>query len=206
MSEHAGPGRDTERVGAGDVDASAVDADAVAGKDVDAEDVDAEDVDAVTGAVLTASRLLVAVSARSLAAVQDRVTLPQFRLLVVLSQREHAKLTELAGLLGVNPSTAMRMMSRLTAAGLTDQQVNPGNRRERLLRLTDAGRRIVEEVTARRRAEIAAVVERMPAAQRGALVGALTAFSEAGGEMPAPGDGRDLYPLGWDDPATQQAD
>ncbi|CAM5308255.1 hypothetical protein SBADM41S_12362 [Streptomyces badius] len=44
-----------------------------------------DDVDAVTEAVLTASRLLVAVSARSLAEVEERVTLPQFRMLVVLS-------------------------------------------------------------------------------------------------------------------------
>ncbi|GAA4967825.1 hypothetical protein GCM10023238_39660 [Streptomyces heliomycini] len=46
-----------------------------------------DDVEAVTRAVLTASRLLVAVSARSLTAVEDRVTLPQFGWLVVLSTR-----------------------------------------------------------------------------------------------------------------------
>lgn len=46
-----------------------------------------EEVDAVTGAVLTASRLLVAVSARSLSAAGERVTLPQFRMLLVLSTR-----------------------------------------------------------------------------------------------------------------------
>ncbi|MGW8379886.1 MarR family transcriptional regulator [Streptomyces sp. ODS28] len=167
---------------------------------------DADDVDAVTNAVLTASRLLVAVAARSLASVQDRVTLPQFRLLVVLSQREHATLTELAEQLEVNPSTAMRMMSRLTAAGFTDQQVNPDNRRERLLRLTGAGHRIVGEVMAHRRAEIAAVVERMPADQRGSLVDALTAFADAGGELPAPRESRDLHPLGWTTPAPRQHD
>lgn len=159
---------------------------------------DTDDVDAVAGAVLTASRLLVAISARSLTAVEGRVTLPQFRLLVVLSTRESAKLVDLADQLGVNPSTAMRMMTRLTTAGLADQEVNPDNRRERLLRLTPAGRRIVEEVTARRRDEIAAVVQRMPAAERGQLVDALTAFTDAGGESPAPGDTRDAHYLGWD--------
>ncbi|MBS2539761.1 hypothetical protein KGQ20_44170 [Catenulispora sp. NF23] len=43
------------------------------------------DVDRVTDAVLTASRLLVAVSARSLNEVEDSLTLPQFRALVVLA-------------------------------------------------------------------------------------------------------------------------
>lgn len=100
---------------------------------------DVDDVDEVTRAVLTASRLLVAISARSLAAVEERVTLPQFRMLVVLSMRGATKLVVLADQLQVAPSTAMRMVDRLIAAGLADRQTNPGNRRETLLQLTDEG-------------------------------------------------------------------
>ncbi|MFI6345557.1 MarR family winged helix-turn-helix transcriptional regulator [Streptomyces sp. NPDC050560] len=156
-----------------------------------------EDPDAVTRAVLTASRLLVAISARSLAAAEDRVTLPQFRLLVVLATHGPAKLVALADRLGVNPSTAMRMVDRLISSGLADRQVNPANRRETVLRLTDEGRELVDEVTARRRTEIAAVVARVPTKQRATLVEALTAFTEAGGEPLAEDD--ILYPLGWTD-------
>jgi DNA-binding MarR family transcriptional regulator len=163
-----------------------------------------DDVDAVTRAVLTASRLLVAVSARSLAAVEDRVTLPQFRLLVVLSTRGSAKLVVLADRLGVNPSTAMRMIDRLIAAGLTDRQINPDNRRETVLQLTPEGRRLVEDVTARRRQEIASIVERLAPEQRSALISALTAFTEAGGEPAVPARDGGLYPLGWSDVALQQ--
>lgn len=153
-----------------------------------------DDVHAVTTAVLTASRLLVAVSARSLAAVQEHVTLPQFRMLVVLAGAGEMKLVTLAERLAVNPSTALRMVERLTAAGLVDRQVNPANRRENRLRLTTAGQRIVDDVTARRRDEIAAIVARMPSAQRGGLVAALRAFNSAGDEPPA----GDPIPLGWD--------
>lgn len=159
-----------------------------------------DDVDAVTRAVLTASRLLVAVSARSLSAVEERVTLPQFRMLVVLSTRGATKLVVLADLLQVAPSTAMRMIDRLIAAGLADRQINPDNRRETMLRLTEEGRRTVADVTARRRAEIATIVERLAPDQRTALVGALTAFNEAGAEPLAPAsDDPELYPLGWVD-------
>src|SRR5690606_3390585 len=49
-------------------------------------------VDEVTSAMLTASRLLVAISARSLAAVEDAVTPAQFRRLVVLASQGPAKL------------------------------------------------------------------------------------------------------------------
>lgn len=163
-----------------------------------------DDVDAVTRAVLTASRLLVAVSARSLAAAEDRVTLPQFRLLVVLSTEGSAKLVVLADRLGVKPSTAMRMIDRLIAAGLTDRQINPDNRRETVLRLTDEGRRLVADVTSKRRREIATIVERLTPEQRSALINALTAFTEAGGEPSAETDAGVLHPLGWADVSSHR--
>ncbi|MEU3268256.1 MarR family winged helix-turn-helix transcriptional regulator [Streptomyces bacillaris] len=157
-----------------------------------------DDVDAVTQAVLTASRLLVAVSARSLAHVEDRVTLPQFRMLVALSTRGTTKLVTLAELLHVAPSTAMRMLDRLITAGLADRKTNPHNRRETLLRLTDEGHRTVENVTARRREEITSIVQRLAPHQRTALIHALNDFNEAGGEPPAPllDESAELHPLG----------
>lgn len=155
--------------------------------------IDTDDVDAVTRAVLTASRLLVAVTTRSLAAVEEHVTLPQFRLLMVLSQHRDAKLVELAEWLAVNPSTAMRMLDRLIVAGLAERETNPDNRRETVLRVTPEGNRLVTEVTAGRRREIAAIVERLAPHQRTALVEALTAFTEAGEQD----QGSGTYPLGW---------
>ncbi|KAA5828280.1 MarR family transcriptional regulator [Saccharopolyspora hirsuta] len=146
-----------------------------------------EDVDAVTDAVLTASRLLVAVSARSVAAVEDSLTLPQFRLLVVLSSAGPLKLAALAEALGVNPSTATRMIDRLIGTELVDRRPNPVSRRENVVALTPNGADVVAKVTARRRSEIARIVKRMPAAARRGLVGALAAFTEAGGEPPIVG-------------------
>ncbi|MFJ1600708.1 MarR family winged helix-turn-helix transcriptional regulator [Streptomyces sp. NPDC088261] len=160
----------------------------------------------MTHAVLAASRLLVAISARALAAVPDRVTLPQYRLLVVLDTHGDAKLVEVAELLGVNPSTAMRMLDRLIAAGLAARRSNPASRRETLLRLTPDGRRLVDGVSAARRREITAIVERLPPGQRADLVTALTAFTEAGGEPPAPVGDSEPYPLGWSDTHTRQSD
>jgi DNA-binding MarR family transcriptional regulator len=164
---------------------------------LDAANLDAEDVDAVTTAVLTASRLLVAVSARSLNTVQARVTVPQFRLLVVLATHGKTKLIALAEDLGVNPSTAMRMAERLEAEGLVERRINPASRREVLLRLTAAGRQVVEEVTARRREEITGIVARMPPALRGGLLEALAAFTQAGGEPAVETVPHDALSLHW---------
>ncbi|MEU3182981.1 MarR family transcriptional regulator [Streptomyces sp. NPDC006923] len=165
-----------------------------------------DDVDAVTHALLTAARLLVTVSARSLAAAADRVTLPQFRLLAVLARHGDAKLVEVAERLGVNPSTAMRMLDRLIVAGLATRQSNPDNRRETMLRLTPDGRRMVEDVSAARHREISAIVERLDPVQRAALVGGLTAFTEAGGAPAVPDDDAEPYPLGWSDTHVRRYD
>jgi DNA-binding MarR family transcriptional regulator len=145
---------------------------------------EAEDIDALTDAVLTASRLLVAVSARSIAAIDESITIPQFRMLVVLDSRGPLKLTRLAEYLAVAPSAVTRMADRLVAAGLINREANPTSRRELVVALTETGSATVREVTHRRRVEISRIVTRMPASSRQGLVRALAAFAEAGGERP----------------------
>jgi DNA-binding MarR family transcriptional regulator len=133
----------------------------------------------VTVAVMAASRLVVALSARALASVDVPLTLPQLRSLVALHTCGPIKLAAMAATLGVSPSTALRMAERLEGLGLTDRRVNPDNRREVVLRLTGAGEELVDRVLSHRRAEIRALVERLPAAQRAGLVPALTALTTA---------------------------
>jgi DNA-binding MarR family transcriptional regulator len=156
-----------------------------------------DDATAITSAVLAASRLMVAVSLRSLAAAEERVTLPQFRLLLLLDGHGETNLVTLADRLLVNPSTALRMVDRLANRGLISRRVNPDSRREVLLRLTAPGQRIVDEVTARRREEIAAIVARMPVRARAGLVTAMRSFAIAGGESADEQADRGSVRLGW---------
>lgn len=145
----------------------------------------AHEDDQVVDALLTASRLLVAIAARSLAAVEDALTLPQYRMLVVLEAQGPSSLARLAEHLEVNPSTALRMVERLTAARMVAKVAHPANRREVRLHLTPAGWQVVRQVTEKRREEIARIVDAMPADRRDDLVAALRAFADAGGEPPA---------------------
>jgi DNA-binding MarR family transcriptional regulator len=143
--------------------------------------------DAVTDAVLTASRLLVGVSARSIAAIDESLTIPQFRMLVVLYSFGPLKPSAAAEILHVNPSTATRMVRRLTAASLVERRINPATRREALLELTEAGTQTVAEISTRRHRHIADIVERMSKRHRTYLVEALEAFNVAGGQTPVSG-------------------
>ena len=147
--------------------------------------VQEDSVDLITDALLTASRLLVAISARSIAQVDETITTAQFRTLVILSNEGPINLATLAGRLGVQPSATGRMVDRLVGAGLIDRQSHPTSRRELLAALTSRGREIVRQVTAHRRAEIAPIVEAMQPAERRGLVRALAAFTAAGGEPAA---------------------
>jgi DNA-binding MarR family transcriptional regulator len=137
------------------------------------------DTQEVVAAVLAASRLIVGLSARALADVDDSLTLPQLRTLVVLADRPPMKQADLAAELGVNPSTALRMADRLAAAGLMERQTNPDSRREQLLSLTPAGRDLVRTVMDHRHQEVTAFVSRLTPADRTGLVHGLKALTEA---------------------------
>jgi DNA-binding MarR family transcriptional regulator len=141
-----------------------------------------ESVDAITDALLTASRLLMAISTDSIARMDETITIPQFRTLLILSNQGPVNLGTLAGLLHVQPSTTGRMIDRLVTAGLIDRMPHPTSRRELLAALTPRGRKVVRQVIAHRRAEIARIVENMPPPERHGLVRALTAFTTAGSE------------------------
>lgn len=135
----------------------------------------------MTDAVLTASRLLIGVSASSIAAVDDSITIAQFRMLVALHTGGPMKLSTLAESLAVRPSAATRMVDRLIGADLVSRQANPTSRREVVLDLTEAGTRTVAKVTQQRRRQIAKIVSRMPERHRTQLIEALDSFNEAGG-------------------------
>ena len=153
---------------------------------------DRGEISEVVDGVLRASRVLVAVAARSLLDVDRDVTLPQFRALVVLASRGPLNPGAFADVLGVHVSTATRMCDRLVAKGLINREVPPANRREVALALTPSGRGIVDSVTRRRRKEIARIVEGVPKSQRASMVRALRTFGDAAGEPAVEG-----WALGW---------
>jgi DNA-binding MarR family transcriptional regulator len=143
--------------------------------------------DQLADAVLTASRVLVAVAARSLAEHESEVSLPQYRALVVLGSRGAQRPVDLAQALGVDPSTATRMCDRLVRKRLITRRRDVVDRRVVLLDLSAAGRRLVDRVTSQRREEIGRILEAVDPAEHGALVRAFTTFGVAAGEVPEDG-------------------
>jgi DNA-binding MarR family transcriptional regulator len=140
--------------------------------------------DEVVNAVLAASRALVAIAARSLAAAHVDVTLPQYRALVVLTFSEHNRTIDLANELGVNSSTATRLVDRLIHRKLVRRRVHPDDRRATRLEITTAGRSVVDAVMSTRRAEVRRILSKVPPQNRRALVDSLDFLCAAAGEAP----------------------
>lgn len=135
-------------------------------------------------AVVGASRVLVAIAARSLADAPDDVTLPQFRLLVVLSGEGPMRIVDAAAILDVNPSTATRLCDRLERKGLVSRQRLSADRRAVQLAVTDSGRALVAEVMNHRRAEIGRILSGMTSDQHQQVAEGLRIFCDAAGEVP----------------------
>jgi DNA-binding MarR family transcriptional regulator len=149
------------------------------------------DAEAAAEAFLSASRALVAVAARSLAAAGE-VTLPQFRALVVLTGSVPVTVGDLAQALDIRPSTATRMCDRLERKRLIRRHpAVSSDRRETTISLTARGRRLVERVTERRRRDLSAIAAAMSATDRQRAIDGLRSFAQAAGELPA------LDPFAW---------
>jgi DNA-binding MarR family transcriptional regulator len=156
----------------------------------DASDEEAE-------ALLAACRVLVAVSAQSIAAVEDVVDLIEFRALVVVASRGSVSLSELSDAARFHLTRASRLCDRLVSKGLIDRADDPANRRQLVLTLTAEGERVVHEVMRRRRAVLEPILDRltegMTVRRRNDMVSLLREFATAGGEPSDP----DLWAMGW---------
>jgi DNA-binding MarR family transcriptional regulator len=140
--------------------------------------------EAAVDAVLTASRTLVAVTTQSLGAAAEDTTIAQYRALVVLASRGRQRMVDLAAALEVTPSTAGRMCDRLLRKGLIRRHRARADRREVQVSITAAGREVVDQATARRRALLAEILGRLTPAEQSQVAAALRAFATAAGEIP----------------------
>jgi DNA-binding MarR family transcriptional regulator len=127
------------------------------------------------------------------AAVDDVATLPQLRVLAMVSNRGPLNLGAVATGFGVHPSNATRAVDRMVGAGLLSRSDDPTDRRNLVLELAPAGQALVDKVMNERRSAIAKILNRMPASRRRALVPVLRSFAIAAGEVPAEA----AWSLGW---------
>lgn len=149
---------------------------------------------------MTASRVITAAVVRSLNAVDPRMTVPQLRVLVMVSNEHGLSVNAVARGLGVNASSASRTCERLVSSGLLHRDEHTSDRRKVVLSLSSSGRRLVDSVMKHRRDDLLGVVDHMDPSERELLAASLHAFNAAAQrviEESGPADNPDLHLLAW---------
>jgi DNA-binding MarR family transcriptional regulator len=131
-------------------------------------------------AVVRTARVFAAITAESIAQAGERVTLPQLRVLTLVSGSGALSNTAVARALDIHISNASRLCDRLVHLGLLDRRDDPANRRQVELTLTESGRQLVNAVTDHRRHAFQRILTAMTEAEQAALTTALAAFADAG--------------------------
>src|SRR3954453_17580840 len=132
--------------------------------------------------LIEASQVMTGIIVHSLSEVDSTVTVPQLRVLVMVSQDARVNVNAVAAELGVNASNASRTCDRLVERGLLRRKDDPADRRRVLLSLTKPGHRLIAAVMDRRRREFAEIVADMRDTDRRALMRSLQAFTSAAGD------------------------
>lgn len=128
---------------------------------------------------MATSRVMTAVVARTMSGMGDTVSVPQFRLLVMLRYEGTLNVKAMADGLGVNSSNVSRACERLVRSGLVLRTEAEHDRRNVSISLTLEGRALVDSLMdARAKLLVGAVAKMRPADQR-RLVQSLTAFLTA---------------------------
>jgi DNA-binding MarR family transcriptional regulator len=132
-----------------------------------------------TEAMMAVSRTMTAIVARTFHDVEAQITVPQLRVLVLLSSRGPMNLTTIARHLDVNPSNAGRTCDQLVGSKQVSREPDPQDRRSAVLRLTERGTNFVADLMAARRKLINDAIAPMSPSDQDILARGLEAFLAA---------------------------
>jgi DNA-binding MarR family transcriptional regulator len=118
----------------------------------------------------TMTRVLVGITLASLEVLDGAVSLPQFRLLLVLDGLGRVPSSRLASELALGASSVTRLADRLEVSGLLERGTHERSRSIVTVQVTDAGRHLVARVVAQRQTLLAELLDRMPPGERDAMV------------------------------------
>lgn len=133
--------------------------------------------------LLEATKVFAAAIAHSLAQLDEQVSVPGMRVLVMIHAYESLNMSAVAGGLGVNASTASRTCDRLVNIGLLDRRDDVSDRRQVSLTLTERGTSLVEAMLDVRRSVLGSVLDAMPPRARKSLLVGVEAFVDAAASL-----------------------
>jgi len=107
------------------------------------------------------------------------LTLSQCHTLLEIGHRGEVSLVDLAATFGLDTSTLSRTIQGLVLIGLVDRTPSVTDRRYVVITLTVQGRKTLKNIEDRFNTYFAAVLERIPAARRDAVLDAVSILADA---------------------------
>ena len=143
--------------------------------------------DADVAALELMTRAMVGLTLRSMEVLGAAVSMPQFRLLLVLSGLGRVPSSRLAHEMGISASSVTRLADKLAAAGLLTRGTDPRSRSVVTVEVTSAGVDLVSRVVARRHEQLAAILAQMSPGERTDAVRVARRFADLSGDAAALG-------------------
>jgi len=107
------------------------------------------------------------------------VTFAQCHLLLEVDRRGRTSITELASVLELDKSTLSRTVDAAVRAGLVDRVVDPRNRRQQVVSLTEQGRRTADRINRLCDDSYTRLFDFIPRGKRALVVEAVALLSQA---------------------------
>jgi DNA-binding MarR family transcriptional regulator len=107
------------------------------------------------------------------------VTFAQCHLLLEVERRGRTSVTELASLLELDKSTLSRTVDTACRAGLIDRSVDPANRRQQVICLTEKGRETAGTINSQCDASYTRLFDFIPRNERSAVVRSVALLADA---------------------------
>ncbi len=107
------------------------------------------------------------------------MSVPQFRALILLDRQSHSPLTDVAEHLGLSVPSASRMIQGLVVKGFILREPGSSDRRQVSLTLSERGRAVMKNAQRKTEAQLAEILSRLSADQRGEVTHATNLLREA---------------------------
>jgi DNA-binding MarR family transcriptional regulator len=115
---------------------------------------------------------------------EEGLTMPQLVTLHTLAHAGGRLVGEIATRLRLSPPATSHLVDRLVQAGLVTRVEDPGDRRQKRLTITAAGRRLVDKINTLRAREVQAVLSRISPPLRRQFADALARVIEELASLP----------------------
>ena len=104
------------------------------------------------------------------------VTMPQAKVLYLVSLRPGISMSTLAGELGIGPSAASGLVDRLVATAYLERREDPDDRRQQLVSVTDAGTAVLGHLRELNTHAMRRLIDGLDTAEREALLVSISAL------------------------------